>query len=521
MAACQIIVCGLGPGGREAVPVGVMEILRQTGIKFLRTGQHPVAPLLQEEGISFTTFDHYYEEESSLHAVCQRIAAAVLEAARGSEEKTPVVYAVPGHPLVAEEPSRLIIEKAESEGLRVRVLPAMSFLEAIYVSLRLDPVRGMNILDGLELDPKGVYPALPVIVIQVLNQPIASEVMLFLKDYYPDDHPVTVIRAASVPREERRADVPLCKLDTLPWFDHLTSVYLPPLVISVKQTDYFSLNGRKQESPGPEGPPGCFVNAGRHQSSVEPLLSIIAALRGENGCPWDKEQTHQTLKKYLVEETYEVLDAIERGKPHNLCEELGDLLLQIIFHCQIATEAGDFNFADVVQAISKKMIFRHPHVFGETRVQNSQEVAVNWERLKKVEKPDAVMFDGIPRSLPALLRATRVQEKAARVGFDWAKWQDAMTKIQEEAAELAAVKEAPEKVEEELGDLIFAVVNVIRLLGKDPEEVLNRATEKFVRRFGYIERKAREKGLELKDVNIIQMDEWWEEAKMIEAHDNI
>ncbi|MEW6182834.1 MAG: nucleoside triphosphate pyrophosphohydrolase [Bacillota bacterium] len=528
MAARQIIICGLGPGNREAIPVGVIEMLRQTGIIFLRTGKHPVVPFLQGEGIRFETFDRFYEEEISLETVYHRIATAVLEAANGAggETKSRIVYGVPGHPLVTEEPSRLIIEKAESEALEVNVLPAMSFIEAIYVSLRLDPVRGMTILDGLGLNPDRVCTSLPAIVMQVLNRTVASEVMLFLKEYYPGDHPVTVIRAASVPGQEKRADVPLCRLDTPPWFDHLTSVYLPPLAALTKKPGSFVLSRRKQAAPEPGKVSKIFTAAGPRRPGDAPalmelFLEMIAALRGENGCPWDKEQTHQTLKKYLVEEAYEVLDAIERGKPHNLCEELGDLLLQIVLHCQIASEADHFVFADVVQAISQKMIFRHPHVFGETKVQNSQEVAVNWERLKKVEKPDAVMFDGIPRSLPALLRAIRVQEKAARVGFDWPDWRGAMTKVQEEAAELAAVMETPEKMESELGDLIFAVVNVIRLQGMDPEEVLNKTTEKFIRRFNYIERRTREKGLELKDVDLRQMDEWWEEAKVLESHGNL
>lgn len=483
MTASRITVCGLGPGSREALPVGVIEVLRQAGVVFLRTEKHPVVPFLKEEGVRFSTFDRFYEAEESFEKVYRRIADAVLETAR----TTPVVYAVPGHPLVAEEPSRLIIEGAEKEGLSVRVLPAMSFLEAVYAALRLDPARGMVVLDGLNLNQQKIVPSLPTIIMQVYNRLVASEVKLFLLDHYPDEHRVTVIRAAGVPGAEERAAIPLYELDHVRWFDHLTSVYLPPIA-AARKAHY----------------------------SVEPLVRVMATLRGEQGCPWDKEQTHQSLKKYLLEEAYEVLEAIERGKPHNLCEELGDLLLQIVFHCQIAAETGAFNFADIVETIVKKMVYRHPHVFGEARVEDSKEVSVNWEQLKKAQKSDRSLLDGIPKALSALLRAARVQGRVAQVGFDWEDWHGALAKVQEETAELAAAAETSRGTAAEIGDLLFAVVNVARLLGVEAEDALNRSTEKFIRRFKYIEARAREKGVKLQDLALVEMDTWWEEAKKLE-----
>ncbi|MCL6558176.1 MAG: nucleoside triphosphate pyrophosphohydrolase, partial [Firmicutes bacterium] len=319
---------------------------------------------------------------------------------------------------------------------------------------------------------------------------------------------ITVIRAPGVPGEEKRADISFSELDKLPWLDHLTVVYVPPAVHSL------SFTGRELK----EYLDSCTFDdqvsrVGGSRYSAAPLVYIMAALRGEGGCPWDKEQTHETLKKYLVEEAYEVLEAIEQGKPHNLCEELGDLLLQIIFHCQIASETGAFDFGDVVETLTRKLIFRHPHVFGGTRVRDSEEVRANWERLKDTEKPGRFAFSGIPRSLPALVRATKIQEEASRAGFDWDSWRGAMTKVQEEAAELAAAAEASEGIAGELGDLIFAIVNVARQLGLDAEELLNKSTDKFVRRFSYIEQRAREKGVGLTDLDLTQMEIWWEEAK--------
>lgn len=484
MAECDITICGLGPGAWEAVPVGVIDILRQVGVVFLRTERHPVVSKLRAEKITFQSFDRFYEEEDSYEAVYRRIAATILENAR----KRPLVYAVPGHPMVAEEPSRLIIESAAREGLTVRAIPAMSFLDAVYAALGIDPGRGMVILDGLNLDPRLIFPALPAIVMQVYNRLAASEAKLFLMDHYPDNHPITVIRAAGVSGEERKAEIPLYELDRITWLDHLTSVYLPPV----------------DERPKPV-------------YSVEPIVGIMARLRGEGGCPWDREQTHQSLKKYLLEEAYEVLEAIESANPHNLCEELGDLLLQIVFHCQIAAEAGEFDFAGVVKAITKKMVFRHPHIFGEAHLQDSREVMVNWERLKKAEKPGGLALDGIPKGLPALIKAARVQEKAACVGFDWDDWRGAMSKVKEETAELERAIGDARCVAGEIGDLLFAVVNLARLLGVEAEEVLNRSTEKFIRRMGFIEKRAQEEGVELRDLDLAQMDGWWEEAKKLET----
>ncbi|MEW6447832.1 MAG: nucleoside triphosphate pyrophosphohydrolase [Bacillota bacterium] len=484
MGGYDIIICGLGPGNWEAIPVSVLDCLRRAGVIFLRTGVHPVVQKLRDQNIRFETFDRFYEEEKSFEAVYRRIAATIIEEAR----RKPVVYAVPGHPMVAEEPSRLIIEGAGREGLTVQVIPAMSFLDAVYAALGLDPGRGMVILDALNLDTERIFPALPAVVMQVYNRLAASEAKLLLMDRYPDTHPVTVIRAAGVPGEERRADIPLYELDRITWLDHLTSVYLPPV----------------GEKPAPV-------------HSVEPIVRIMARLRGEGGCPWDREQTHQSLKKFLLEECYEVLEAINSANPHNLCEELGDLLLQIVFHCQIAAEAGEFDFADVVKAITKKMVFRHPHIFGDVHVRNSREVAENWERLKKAGKPGGLGLGGIPKTLPALVRAMRVQEKAASVGFDWDDWRGAMSKVKEEIAELEREIGDARAAAGEIGDLLFAAVNLARLLGVEAEEALNRSTEKFLRRMEFIEKRARERGLDLKDLDLKQMDDLWEEAKKLET----
>lgn len=252
-------------------------------------------------------------------------------------------------------------------------------------------------------------------------------------------------------------------------------------------------------------------------SGIDQLRDIIAKLRSPNGCPWDREQTHASLRAGLIEEAYEVVEAINTGDDANLCEELGDLLLQPIFHAQIATEEGRFTFDDVTRTIVEKLIRRHPHVFGEDRCADSAEVLRKWEDIKRAEKGDRVVsaLDGISGGLPALMRAEKVQKKAARVGFDWSEVPPVLAKIREEIAEVEAeLAEANSaKIEEEIGDLLFAVVNLARKLKIDGETALQRATDKFADRFRGVESLARERQLELDKLTLAQLDELWDEVK--------
>jgi tetrapyrrole methylase family protein/MazG family protein len=246
------------------------------------------------------------------------------------------------------------------------------------------------------------------------------------------------------------------------------------------------------------------------------LEQISAILRAENGCPWDREQTHETLKSYLVEETYELYDAIESGDSDHMKEELGDLLYQIYAHAQIAAEEGRFNIDDVANGISEKLVRRHPHVFGDDTVKDSAEVLKNWEQIKKKEKDKRKsIMEGIPRHLPSLLKAYRVQEKAARVGFDWKKAEDALPKLDEEVLEFkeALAKGDRANLAEEAGDILFSMVNVLRLCGIDSEEALQRTVNKFTDRFGRMEEDCAATGTEMKSLSIEELDLLWEKAK--------
>lgn len=253
------------------------------------------------------------------------------------------------------------------------------------------------------------------------------------------------------------------------------------------------------------------------------LLLLMARLRGEGGCPWDREQTRASLKPYLIEEAYEVLEAIDEGSRDHLVEELGDLLFQVVFHCQLGAETGDFTMEDVIDRLCAKMTRRHPHVFGDRVVADAREALAQWERIKHDEAAGTdrarSVLDGVPSSLPALLRAQRLQAKAARVGFDWKRWEDAWTKVQEEMAEvqetLAAGDDA--RVADEVGDLLFSMVNVARLRGLDAEECLRQAAEKFTRRFGKVEVEMRAGGLTVTEASVEDLDRAWETVKAQES----
>ncbi|MDX1762935.1 MAG: nucleoside triphosphate pyrophosphohydrolase [bacterium] len=257
------------------------------------------------------------------------------------------------------------------------------------------------------------------------------------------------------------------------------------------------------------------------QSEIEKLLSIMAQLRSEQGCPWDRQQTMESLKPFVIEEAYEVIEAIDSGDRGRVCEELGDLLLQIVFLSQIGSEEEAFRFDDVAREINEKMLRRHPHVFGEERADNAQEVLHRWEQIKQKEKKGEErrsILAGIPQALPSLLKAHRLQDRAARVGFDWEHLSQVIEKVEEELAEFkTALKEKDaEEIEWELGDLLFAIVNLSRFIKISPEDALRKTISRFIGRFQHIEEHAVRQGVELHTLTLEEMDRLWEEAKALE-----
>ena len=254
----------------------------------------------------------------------------------------------------------------------------------------------------------------------------------------------------------------------------------------------------------------------------EELVDVIATLRGENGCPWDREQTHETLKSTLIEETYETLEAIDAGDPKKLKEELGDLLLNVLLQAQIAAEHEDFDIYGVIETLTEKLIRRHPHVFGDVDAKDSETVVKNWEAIKRQEagyEDRESVLDGIPNALPMLLRAQKIQNRAARVGFDWEELTDVVAKVEEELEEVKASinKNQPEETAMELGDLLFAIVNLCRFMDIQAEETLRGANRKFIARFKWMEAELERRGTNFEAQNLESLDEIWEEAKKAEA----
>ncbi|MGL4731752.1 MAG: nucleoside triphosphate pyrophosphohydrolase [Clostridium sp.] len=479
----MIKIAGLGPGAKEALTVGTLELLKNSENVFFRTEKHPNVEYLKSLGVEFESYDSMYEKSNSFDEVYISIAEDII---KKHEQLGDIVYAVPGHPLVAENSVTLLIEKCEKIGIDYEIAPAVSFVDAVMESLKLDPINGIKIIDAFDINNQILDKRVGLIITQVYNNFIASETKLALLEYYKDETEIYFVRAAGVKGLESIRKIKLYELDRQEDIDYLTSIYIPKKIDEVKD--------------------------------FHDLLDIMDTLRGEDGCPWDLEQDHKSLKRCLIEETYEVIEAIDEEDDIKLTEELGDVLLQVVFHSQIGKEEGYFNINDVIENICDKMINRHPHIFGNIKVSDSEEVLKNWDEIKKEEKKYESYTDqlkSVPKVLPGLLRADKVQAKAAKVGFDWDDVKPAMDKVIEELNEVKDVYngENRSRILEEVGDLIFATVNVARLLDIDPEIALNYTIDKFIKRFNFIEECALKKGLNLLDMTLEQMDELWEEAK--------
>ncbi len=479
----NLIIVGLGPGDPKLLTLEAQDVLTRAPEIYVRTRKHPTVDALPATAVH--SFDRFYEEYDDFAQVYTAIAHEVIRLARRDEG---AVYAVPGHPLVGERSVQLALQMAREAGIPVRIVDGLSFVEPTLSALGVDALDGLQIADATELallhHPR-LDPDRPALVAQLYSRDLAAEVKLTLMNQYPDEHPVVLVGAAGTPRQ-RVAELPLYEIDRQAWVDHLTSLYIPPL-------------------PQPGG--------------MESFQETIAHLRAPDGCPWDREQTHQTLRTNLLEEAYEALEAIDRDDADALMEELGDLLLQIVLHAQIATDEGEFRMPDVIAHIDAKLKRRHPHVFGDVKVSGAAEVTVNWEEIKREERNHAdhrSMLDGVPKTLPALSQAQDYQSRVARVGFDWPDIEGVRRKIAEELQELAEAQTDEER-EGEMGDLLFAVVNLARWLHVDAESALRRANARFARRFAAMERRCAETGCTLADLTPEEQDALWEAAKADET----
>ncbi|EGT3612147.1 nucleoside triphosphate pyrophosphohydrolase [Clostridium perfringens] len=479
-------IMGLGPGAYEALTIGALKELKNNKNIYFRTEKHPTVDFLKDEGIKFESYDHAYEKYDSFDDVYKYIAEDLITKINDDED---LIYAVPGHPLVAEKSVINLIELCKENNIQYEVLPAVSFVDAMMEALQVDPIEGVKIIDAFDMKNQILDKRVGTIITQVYNNFIASEVKLRLLEGYEDDTEIIFVRAAGVEGLESIRKIPLYELDWQEDIDYLTSIYIPKDL------------GNKKD--------------------FQDLLDIIETLRNPGGCPWDREQTHESLKSALLEECYEVIDAIENKDEDALIEELGDVLLQVVFHASIGKEDGYFDIMDVIGGISNKMINRHPHVFGNEKANTSEQVLVNWDEIKKEEKGIKTLTEemqNIAKSLPATTRAYKVQKKAKKVGFDWDDVNCAMDKVKEELNEIKEVYNCEDKsiIEGEVGDLLFACINVARFLEVDGELALDKTIKKFIKRFSYIENEAIKNNKNLKDMTLEEMDKLWEEAKTSE-----
>lgn len=461
-------------GAPDLMGARALSLLQSADRLFLQTEKHPFAKAVTALGRPYESMDALYERADDFDALSLAIAKRLVAAA-------PCVYAVTGHIAGTQLPA---IEAAAAEaGLCVTALPGIPLYVAAFPDKAVDGVctaaARLPLMD----------PAMSLAVEEIDSAVAAGHVKLWLMEYFPDDWEI-LLADADGDGAFKTKRMALYELDRQKRYSATCCAFIPA------------------------APPEALGRSGYAQ-----LLGVMRRLRAPGGCPWDREQTHESLKQPLLEECYELLDAIDERDDTHLCEELGDVLLQVVFHCVIAEEQGRFSDRDVTTALVNKLVYRHPHIFGKAQADTAEKVLDNWEKLKKIEKGQKTQTDAllsVPRGLPALTRSRKVQKKAADVGFDWDSAAEAFSKIAEETAELKCAMDAGEHVEEEMGDLLFAVVNVARLLKLDPEFLLLDATDKFIRRFAAMEEMAARDGRALEDMTMMEMDDCWKRVKMTE-----
>jgi tetrapyrrole methylase family protein / MazG family protein len=488
----RITVVGLGPAGTSLLTAQARAALQSTPHRYFRTSRHPAAEELWEESIYYATYDAVYDAAEDRSSVYRRIAEGLLSAASNHGD---IVYAVPGSPVMGEETTQHLLAAARRKEIELVLVPGVSFVEAAGCALGFDlMLHDVRVVDAERAAVLITEVAGPLLIGQVWRQDLLSDVKVALLDHLPSDHWVGLVCALGGPGQSVRW-VPLAELDMDAQPDPLTCVFVP---------------APEQASP----------------ASFPALVELVRQLRGPGGCPWDAEQTHHSLTKHLIEETYEVVDAIEalpadapsgrtsseadmQGYVH-LEEELGDLLFQVVFHATLAAEAGAFTINDVARGIHDKLIARHPHVFADEVADSAAAVLLDWEQRKSREKGSESVLGAIPGSLPALLYAHKLGLQAASAGMDWPQrsLEDiAVSRI----TELGAASTADER-ERGLGELLFVVASWARRLNIDPEAALRAAATRFSDRFSALERVARGRGLNLTSASPGIVASLWDEV---------
>ena len=475
MNTIQII--GMGSGGVEELTIGAYRAFSENIPTFARTERHPVVKKLREE-IKIECFDDYFEKYETFDKVYEKITDNIIELA---DKYGKINYCTAGSPYYGDIISKKLIDEYKNE-INIIIIDGMSFLDKCIKLSGFSDYKSIKVMDCLEVDEFSFDINSFNIITQVYDLEMASQLKIMLMETYPDESTVLKIDVL----EDSVGKIRLFELDQEKKYGFSTYFCILPIEFS-KNTVY----------------------------NVTNLCRIVKILRGPEGCPWDMEQTHESVRQHVVEEAYEVVDAIDNGDVDNLVEELGDLLFQVIFHSELGSEEGYFNFSDVVTNVCKKMYFRHPHVFGDVKAANVDEALKSWECSKQMEKRPSSFTDNlkrVPRALSPLSRSYKIQERAAQVGFDWPTVEGALLKIKEELFEFIDEYQNcdSERMEEEFGDLLFSLVNFARFMKINPDIALNRTINKFINRFEYIETHS---SGDLKQMTLKEMDELWEESK--------
>ena len=477
----HIKIVGLGPGSNDAISAQTLREIDNATHRYIRTTRHPSAHLVKNA----TSFDDEYEKHDKFEDVYRAIADKLIVAAQQHEN---ILYVVPGSPLVLEHTVQLLLQ---NKSVTTTVMPAMSFLDVVWSALKIDPVdAGVRMIDGHRFADLAAGETGPLLVAQCHANWVMSNIKLAHESAIGDE-PVIILHHLGLD-DEKIIHTTWQNLDREIEPDHLTSIYIPKLSEPIA-------------------------------SEMAKLHTLARTLREQ--CPWDEKQTHDSLVRYLIEETYEVVDAINALDPQDestdekFIEELGDLLYQIEFHATIAEQQGRFTIADVARSIHDKLVRRHPHVFGDVRADSAEEVVSNWDAIKQQERgvvTEKSVFDGVANSSPSLMYSTKLQKRAAEFGFDWPDSKGASDKITEELGELSRAIETKQDASEialELGDVLFSVVNLSRHLGVDAETALRSAADKFRDRFQSVVALAEQRKLDLAKCSLTQLDELWEIAK--------
>lgn len=479
-----ITIVGLGPGDSRYLTREAWHVLQTADMLYIRTAHHPVIPELT---MDWHSFDNLYETADNYETVYQMITDKII--ALGSVGD--VVYAVPGDPHMGETAVLAIKHAATIAGVSVHVVSGISFLEPTLAALQLDGFDGLQLFDAMvvaqQLHPP-VSPDTPLLLGQVYNQLLAGEIKLTLLAMYPPEHMVQLVHGAGTD-EAIVESLPLYQIDRSQQLHNLSSLYVPPSEMI---------------------------------SSLANFAETVAVLRSPHGCPWDRKQTPQTMRSGLLEETAEVIDALDRDDTVNLQEELGDLLLHIVMQAQMASEADDFTLTDVIAGIESKIRRRHPHVWGDVYTEDASMVAQTWEEIKAIEKREqgkstaVSILDSIPLSLSSLARSSKIQNKVRKVGFEWPDITGVWDKLAEEIVELKEAK-TPADIESEWGDVLFVLVKLATWLNVDAETAARGANRKFIRRFQAVEQLMCEQNMTFDDVDLEYMEKLWQKVKMNES----